>query len=325
MKTNLFVFLLLLQVLVVSGQDPHFTQYHAAPFSINPAYTGIFNGRARFISNHRQQWASGVDPFITTSASLDMKLKSNTETGQNPFNIGLQLMNDKSLKGAFRSSYVSATSSFHASLDADGIMSLGAGLMATYANRRLDLNGLFFDNQFTSGGFLPGMASGETSLQQLKPYFTIGAGMLFNYNNPSDKTFFELGASIFNANRPIFTTLQDSSQFVPVRYSLQASLQKYLGDQTLVNLRGLYQSQASVNYILTGLSVSKLFGPDNINQAGVGFWYRTGDAFSPYLLLEFSNFMVGCSYDITISSLKDAPKPMRSFELSLTVRMGNNR
>ena len=90
---------------LAAGQDPHFTQYNGSPFTVNPAYTGVFNGKARFTSQFRQQWGQSIDPFITTAASLDVKVGESERTRQHPFNVGVQFMNDRSLKGAFRSNY----------------------------------------------------------------------------------------------------------------------------------------------------------------------------------------------------------------------------
>ena len=87
-------------------------------------------------------------------------------------------MNDRTMKGTFRSNYVSAAASYHVKLDEQGRANIGAGLMGTYANRRVDLSALSFDEQFTSGGFNRTLPTGEAALQQMKPFISIGAGLL---------------------------------------------------------------------------------------------------------------------------------------------------
>ncbi|HHB79921.1 MAG TPA: type IX secretion system membrane protein PorP/SprF, partial [Saprospiraceae bacterium] len=49
------------------AQDAHFSQFAAAPLEINPAMSGIFNGKFKANLNYRSQWGSiiGSDAFKT--------------------------------------------------------------------------------------------------------------------------------------------------------------------------------------------------------------------------------------------------------------------
>jgi type IX secretion system PorP/SprF family membrane protein len=304
----------------VSAQDPHFTQFYSAPLSVNPAYTGVFEGKARVMSNYRQQWASAIDPFTTALVSADIKVVDGKTETQNPFNIGFQVMNDKSMKGAFKSNFLTLTASSHVPMDQEGYSSLGAGLTATYGDRRIDFMNKSFDEQFVSGGFDLNLPTGESALGQLESFVSVGAGLLYRYDNHETGDFFDIGLSAYNVNRPRQSVLADKNQFVPVRYSAQASYQKYLNESTLINIRGLYQHQAMVEYFLAGFSYAKLIG-QNKEMVGAGLWYRTGDALSPYLFLELNKMMIGFSYDITLSDFTKGPKPARSIELSLQWRL----
>ena len=42
----------------VKAQDPHFSQFFASPLTLNPAFTGKFDGSWRLAANHRDQWHS---------------------------------------------------------------------------------------------------------------------------------------------------------------------------------------------------------------------------------------------------------------------------
>lgn len=304
----------------LSAQDPHFTQFYSAPLTVNPAYTGVFEGQVRVISNYRQQWGNAIDPFTTALVSADAKLGKKAGEGQNPFNIGLQLMNDRSMRGAFKSNYLSATASYHVPMDQDGYKSFGAGLTASYADRRIDLMNQSFDAQFTSGGFDLSLPTGESALRQLEPFMTVGAGLLYRYDNHESGDFFDIGASAYHLNRPRQSALGDANQIVPIRFSAQLSYQKYINESSIINLRCLYQNQASVAYILGGFSVAKLIG-SNKEMVGAGLWYRTGDAVSPYLFVEWNRVQLGLSYDVTLSDLTKGPKPVRSMELSVQWRL----
>jgi type IX secretion system PorP/SprF family membrane protein len=273
------------------------------------------------MSNYRQQWNNAIDPYITSLVSGDAKIAANNKNSQNPFNIGFQLMNDRSMRGSFKSNYLASTVSYHVALDKNGHKSIGAGLSTSYADRRLDFSSQSFDAQFTSGGFNLSLPTGETALRQLEPFVSVGAGLLYRYANKESGNFFDIGVSAYNLNRPRQSALGDANQFVPIRYSAQLNYSKYLGERSVIFLRGLYQNQSSVQYMLAGLSYGKLIGV-NKDMIGAGLWYRTGDAMSPYLFMEMKKVLIGISYDIAISDLSKAPKPARSMEMSLQWRLG---
>jgi type IX secretion system PorP/SprF family membrane protein len=214
-----------------------------------------------------------------------------------------------------------ATTSYHVTVDYEGKQSIGLGLSGSYGSRRIDFSSISFDRQFTSGGFDLSLPSGETSLKNLKPFGSIGAGILYQYKDEETGTFFDLGLSGYHFNKPKQSVLNDNSEFVPIRYSAQASFQSYFGETAIINLKALYQSQASVSYFLGGLSIATLVG-DSKDMIGAGIWYRSRDAVSPYLFTEFRDFMIGITYDITTSSLKYGINPARSIEFSLQWRFG---
>lgn len=323
MKPKCLFFLLLLSI-AGFAQDPHFTQFGVAPFTVNPAYAGVFNGKARVLSNYRQQWANLVDPFVTTNLAADVKLGAYEEEGylQHPLNMGIQFMQDKSMAGAFKSNYIGLTGSYHVRLDEADHQSFGVGLTVNYGSRRIDLADISFDQQFTSGGFNLGLPNGEAALQNMKPFFSIGAGALFKVNDPLTGTYFDVGFAGYHLNRPVQTIMSDPHQYIPIRWSGQVGFQKYINETNLINIKALYQNQAQTNYLLTGFSVAKLFGDNNENMVGAGIWYRTGDSFSPQVFFEFLDMQVGLTYDITHNNLKRNISPASSFEMSLQWRIG---
>jgi len=320
MRKLLFILFLMGLEFIVSAQDPHFTQFYSAPFTVNPAYAGVFEGKIRLATNYRQQWGNLADPYVTSSVSVDTKIGSNPKTGQNPFNIGMHFMNDNSMQGAFRSSYFGLVASYHVNLDEDGYNTLGAGLSGNFGNRKIDFSSISFDQQFTSDGFNLSLPNGEAALQAMKPFFSVGAGVLYRYDNSETGDFVELGLSGYHFNKPKQSVLNDPNEYLPVRYSAQATYQKYLNETSILKFLALYQRQAEVKYLLGGFSFSKLFGSTNDMQIGIGSWYRTGDAVSPYVFMGYKKFRLGMTYDVTTSNLSKGLKPAKSYEFSMQWR-----
>jgi len=321
---NSIVALIIITAQTLYAQDPHFTQFDAAPFTVNPAYTGVFNGKARFMMNYRQQWANLVDPFTTAVVASDFKIgKQVLVEGQNPINLGIQLMQDQSMGGAFKSSYLGLMASYHVILNEADDQSIGAGLAFNYGNRRIDFGDISFDRQFTSGGFNLSLPNGEAAMQNMKPFYSVGAGILFRSGNPLSGTYIDIGFSGYHFNKPIQTVFDDTNQFLPIRWSGQMTFQQYLNDVSLINVKALYQNQAQTKYLLAGISLARVMGEADQHLLGVGLWYRSNESFAPNVFFEFNQMRVGFSYDINYNKLSKEITPASSVELSYQWRIGN--
>ena len=323
MNRSVIFILASLFMLNTIAQDPHFSQFYSAPLSVNPAYTGVFNGSLRAISNYRQQWFNASSSYNTGTFSIDGKIRQKEIEFQNPLNAGVMFMNDNSLNGAFKSIYTAGSVSYHVTLDEDRFKSLGAGLQIAYGNRRVDFSQLYFDEQFTNNGFDVSLPTGEVALTNMKPFVSVGAGLLFLYNNKEEGIFFDLGVSGYHLNKPTQTVISDDKQILPFRISVQSSFQRYLQSDLLLNIKAVYQQQSKIEYLLAGLSIAKLVGHDNQQMVGVGCWYRTKDAIIPYIFLEYNRLQIGISNDVTVSNFKVGRSPASSWELSLQFKIGD--
>src|ERR1039457_1159201 len=79
------------------AQDIHFTQFDMTPLVINPAFTGMFDGRVRAGAIYRNQWASVTVPYVTYGAYVDMPLI--IERNGSYLASGLQLYKDQAGDG----------------------------------------------------------------------------------------------------------------------------------------------------------------------------------------------------------------------------------
>jgi type IX secretion system PorP/SprF family membrane protein len=306
----------------VFAQDPHFTQNGTASALINPAYTGVFNGNLRIGSNYRQQWSSIGSPFTTMLLSVDGKLSQSETLAQSPFCAGVVVQADKTLKGALTSTNFSFNTAYHVPLNSSGDKTLGLGLMATYGKSSFNFNQLASGSQFTSGGFNLALPSGEAFFENMRPYLSLGAGLLFVNSNPEEGTFFEIGASAYHLNRPQLNTLYEGDNEIPMRFCAQATLQRYLAENLLMDLRLLYQNQSASDYLLGSISLAKLLSEDqNGSLVGLGLSYRSGDALAPNFFTEFNSFRFGFSYDFQMSGLTKNNIPVSTMELSLQYRI----
>jgi hypothetical protein len=70
--------------LAVFAQDIHFTQFDMQPLIINPAFTGMFDGKVRAGAIYRNQWASVTVPYVTFGGYADLPLLFTENNGGLP-------------------------------------------------------------------------------------------------------------------------------------------------------------------------------------------------------------------------------------------------
>jgi Type IX secretion system membrane protein PorP/SprF len=68
MRKILLASVIVMFALSAYAQDPHFSQFFASPLTLNPAFTGKFDGEWRLAANHRDQWPSIPKAYVTSSA-----------------------------------------------------------------------------------------------------------------------------------------------------------------------------------------------------------------------------------------------------------------
>ena len=314
---NLLTFLCGLLIAVsIKAQDPHFSQFFASPLTLNPALTGKFDGDLRLAANHRDQWLSIPNAFITTSVSADFGIMKKEIPKGDIFGLGISYLSDQSGDGALNLNYGSLSLSYHKALDEEGYNTIGAGFQATYSSLNLNLQNLKFEDQLTQNGFTGPTA--ETFPNGLdKNYFDMAAGLLFSGSSDGVNNYY-FGASLYHINRPQ-VGFQDQNWILLPRTTVHGGCSFPLTDQLTINGSAITQFQNQANETVIGAALSANVNQDKDNPTNVyiGSWIRFGDAIIPYIGLEFTGLRIGASYDINTSSLKAATDGEGGTELSL--------
>ncbi|MGK0365214.1 MAG: hypothetical protein ACI85O_002279, partial [Saprospiraceae bacterium] len=74
MRKFFSLFICLLFLTSAQAQDPFFSQFYAAPMTLNPALTGSFNGKFRVSTIYRDQYRKTLErPFSTYAVSTDLR------------------------------------------------------------------------------------------------------------------------------------------------------------------------------------------------------------------------------------------------------------
>ncbi len=322
---KVFFLLLVLGSLCCLGQDPQMGQFFSSPLNINPALTAHINADWRFISNIRDQWIGPASPYVTGTASFDMKLfqekipNVNSDDG-NVFGIGGMLMYDHSMSGIQKSTYGSFNISYCLKIaEGAGTHKLGIGFGSIYGRRFIDFSRLYFQDQWVGlNGFNTNLPTGETALSAMKPYFSVSAGLLYNFF--TEKSNLDLGVAAFHLNKPRQTFLDDENQVLPIRQVAHANFETFINDRIFLNVNAIYQFQKKANYFSTGAALGSFVDEQRDAYITGGLWYWSNKAVIPYLGFGYKDFQLGASFDIITSKLNQATRKPKTWELSLILR-----
>lgn len=300
------------------AQDPHFSQFFASPLTLNPAYTGKFDGTVRVAGNYRNQWPTINRAFITSTISADFGILGKSLPENDRWGVGVMAYTDQQADGVLKNSFYSVSTAYHKGLDEDGNNQLSLGFQGTYAQKRLNTADLKFEDQLRSDGFT-GITSEIFDPRNLNiNYFDLNAGFLFT-GTMGGNTNYYAGASMYHINRPQ-ETFTGAQFYLNPRYTVHGGVYLPVGDITTLHTSMLYQSQGGASETVLGAALGFNLNGDFDYQPTTfyaGSWFRVNDAVIPYIGLEWSTFRFGASYDVNVSSLKTVSNSQGGFEISL--------
>ncbi|MBM3439528.1 MAG: type IX secretion system membrane protein PorP/SprF [Bacteroidetes bacterium] len=317
MKKGL-LFIGLITALFSRAQDPNFSQFFASPLTLNPALTGKFNGSMRVAGNYRNQWPTINNAFRTATASADFGILENKTGSLDRFGAGVMGMYDINGDGVMKNNYVSASLAYHKGLDESGYHQLSIGFSGTYAQRRVDVSKLDFEDELTNLGFTGSTAEllGSNNFLNIR-YSDVNAGILYT-GATNDYNSFYVGASVYHINRPK-VSFQGADYTLQPRVTVHAGGYLPAGEALTVFVSAMHQRQAAAAETIIGgaIGMDVNSGAENLTTLYVGGWWRTKDALIPYIGMEFGNYQLGITYDINTSLLRTASERRGGMEISL--------
>lgn len=309
---------LLLIVLQTYAQDPNFSQFFASPLTLNPALTGKFDGLVRVAGNYRNQWPTINNAFRTGTVSADFGILANRIPEFDQFGVGVMGMYDVNGDGVMKNSFISGSMAYHKNIDQNGYHQIGVGFSGSYAQRRLDVSKLDFQDELTSLGFTGNTAEifGSTGFLNIN-YADVNAGVIYN-GATNDYNNFYFGASVYHINRPK-VSFQGAEYIMNPRFTIHGGGYFPIADATTLFVSANHQQQAGASETIFGAALGFTVNNDFDQPTDVyaGAFFRYGDALIPYAGLEFGSYRFGISYDVNVSRLSAASQRRGGIELSL--------
>jgi type IX secretion system PorP/SprF family membrane protein len=297
-------FYLIVCMMVTAGsawaQDPEFSQYYYAPLYLNPAFSGTASDH-RFIANHRNQWPSISNGFVTYALSYDYNL-SNLNSG-----IGVMLTTDRAGSASMRSTTANFQYAYRVQLADKWVLSTGLNFGLGF--RSIQYNKLIFYDQLDFDGGT-GVPSDDPAASNLgnTTYFDFGAGGLIY----SRKVW--MGVAFSHLNRPNRSLINEVAE-IPVKTTIHGGVRipLYHGlmkrDRVAAIMPSFVYKQQG-NFDQLDIGTYFLYEP-----VVLGLWYRgipieqnvkdniSQDAIVVVLGFQLEKVEISYSYDVTISEL----------------------
>jgi type IX secretion system PorP/SprF family membrane protein len=306
------------------AQDPGFSQFFASPLTLNPALTGKFDGVVRVAGNYRNQWPAINNAFITSTVSVDAPIFVNRLPENDTWGIGFMAMTDKTASGILNDNYFAISTAYHLSLDENGYHSIGVGFQGSYANQSLDGTRLTFEDGLQlDGTWLRSPTEAINSEYVSVHYFDAGVGALYNATTNGNNNYY-FGVSAYHLNHPKVSFLGVDTINVPTRLTFHGGgFFPIAGSASTIYVSGLVNNQAGAREYVLGGAWQIAASTDEANPVNfyAGLWGRftnnTTDAVIPYVGLDYSDFSLGITYDVNVSSLQTASQSRGGIEVSL--------
>lgn len=306
---------LLLFISSVKAQDFHLSQYDAAPLNLNPALTGLFNGKYRIHGHYRTQWqAISSKPFQTGYISFDMPLAKG-------FSFGASVANYNAGTGVYNEFQFMASAAYKMTLDKKKKHHhLSIGVQAGFFAKTINFDKLTFGQQYiqnaNGGTFDMSLATGETFANNAAINFDLAAGITYYYSNIASRVNPFVGVSVYHLNFPKESFYGEDNK-LPLRYVFNGGVRIGLTEMFTLMPKFMYEHQKEANEFLVSLILQMyLKNADVILMAGPTF--RTKDAFAIDLGVNWNNLEFRFSYDVNFSSLNVSTQGRGGTELSLT-------
>jgi type IX secretion system PorP/SprF family membrane protein len=300
------------------AQDFHLSQYDASPLFLNPAMTGMFDGKYRAHLHYRTQWSNvSTKPFTTTGAAFDMPVKKS--------GVGFQIINYRAGAGSYNS--LSALLSFSYDLASRTNMHhLAVGIQAGMVQKSIAGDKLLFGNQYDAangGGFNTSIASGETFKNPNFIIPSVNAGLLYYSAKSNARLNPFLGFSAFNITQPEETFFENGVK-LPIRFYLHGGVKINVNEKIQLLPKFIYMEQAGSHEITASLLIN-YYLKDADTYFIISPTYRYKDAAILELGIKKGPYTVRVSYDINTSPLKTVSYYRGGFEASLTYTVAKHK
>ncbi len=310
------------------AQDQHFSQFYSSPVTLNPGFTGVFNGDVRAYTLYRMQWFTVTNPYKTFSIALDAPIFKKKMKNQDFFAAGINFNNDNQGTVRLKTNTYNLLVSFTKFIGGRQKHNITLGYEIGYGTKTASLAVLKWDSQWDaySGTYNAALPSGEAGGGAVG-FLDMSTGIVWNFS--TDHLFRSaMGFSFHHFTSPNVSLIGGSDRLYPklgfqwlVNYKLSETSNTTLEPALMVAQQGsslLLDGGLSFKFVLSDRS----HYTDNRSDKALhlGAYYRLRDAFFVTCKFDYADVSASIAYDVNISGLTPASRTVGGFEIMLAYR-----
>jgi type IX secretion system PorP/SprF family membrane protein len=210
---------------------------------------------------------------------------------------------------------------YNKSMNADHNTFLSVGFTGGYVQYSFDPGKTTFNNQYLNGKFDPVNPSLENLPNAKITMYDLGAGINYNTSRGANNgTTMVIGASVYHVTQPKFSYYQKPGITENMRMNANAAISSQVTESVVMQLQANYAIQGTYREMMVGGLVNwtqASMGAKDIFILSGGLFYRYGDAVVPVVKVNYMSMAFGLSYDVNVSTLKEASNMQGGVEFTL--------
>ncbi len=318
----------------LTAQDIHFSQFYMSPTNLNPAMTGVMNCNTRVVGNYRSQWSPILksSAYNTYSVAYDQKLPVGR---YDYFGFGANVWRDVAGALDFGTTTGKLLGAYTKRVAGDRKKShyISFGVEAGISQRGWDILQAQWGEYWDGSNVDINRPSGEGNVpyQDNFLFADVGLGVLW-FSVLDDNNNFYIGAAIEHLNQANISLIE--GELVP--FFTKSVL--HAGGEFRINPRmsivpGVVLFDQGPSFELNGgTSVRFQMGSSSLDDQSfqLGAWIRLANHYEDPIIadaiifstrFDMEQFGFGFSYDVNVSSLRQASNANGSFEFSMVYYM----
>jgi len=318
------------------AQDIHFSQYNMSPMTLNPANIGNFEGTVRIGGIYRGQWASVIGskgqyktPSLWVDAPIIQGFRKRDWVG-----VGLVFFSDKAGAGSLTHTAAKLGASYHLALDKKGNTYLTLGAQYGQAGRRLNTEGLRFEEGFLNSNpdgtynaanavDLAGQTEAKSNWSDIDGGIMLSAKLNKRMDMRIGYAMYHIGQGNYGlvtsgGGTGTSTPTSSSNDQIARRSVVTGLFNIKLTDKFTVGPSFIYQTMSGADEISLQALGAYLFNAEKDIDLNFGLGYRLsgGDAVYPMIGARYKNLRVGLAYDVNVSDLNQVSNYRGGFEVA---------
>lgn len=299
------------------AQDIHFSQFYNSPTTLNPAFTGSFNGMWRANANIRNQWSVLPKPFNTSAFSFEKPLRvSGYQTG-----FGIGYVHDEAGALLLTSDKIFLAASIERLFFTDHRFRFGLQIGITH--KSIDPGKITLPEQYSNyiGDFDNTLPTLESNMDDKITFLDLNIGA--SWTKKLDFGTPLVGLAVYHINSPKESFLDQNSRLHP-RVVLSGIFTRRINDRFDIVPHSLIMFHKKATYFNFGSEIyyNLVINESTKKQLFAGIFLRnnfekSSDALIFELGIVYDKIKFGFSYDTNISDLDVVTNHHGAIEFSL--------